>query len=147
MRDIIEKRVHELYWDLDVNCDTTTLLCLGQLFHVEINPQTINSAIGLHGAGGYRAQCGLVEGTLMFIGIYLSKKDKTDKELSEICYQFAEKFTEEYGSLRCFDLRPNGFNEDDPQHACEKLTVDAITFAHNFIADFHQIISIFEKMA
>jgi len=29
----------------------------------------LNFAIGLFGAGGYQAQCGLVEGTLMFIGI------------------------------------------------------------------------------
>lgn len=133
MRDIIEKEVHKLYWNLDLNCATTTLLCLGKLFHIEINEQSINSAIGLHGAGGFRAQCGLVEGSLMFIGIYLSPRGKTKQEVSEICYQFAEKFTEKYGSLRCFDLRPNGFRKDDPQHACEKLTVDAITFAYNFI--------------
>lgn len=32
-----------------------------------IEPQVIWSAAGLHGAGGYRAQCGLAEGTFMFI--------------------------------------------------------------------------------
>ena len=28
----IEKRVHELYWNEDLNCARTTLLCLAELF-------------------------------------------------------------------------------------------------------------------
>ena len=109
-------------------------MCLGDLFHLAVCDQTMHSAIGLHSAGGYRAQCGLVEGALMFIGIYLSTKGRTDKEISSICHLFAEKLTEHYGSLRCFDLRPNGFTKNDPPHACEKLTVDAIVYTYQFIA-------------
>ena len=97
MDDIIKEKVHKLYWDLDINCARTVLTCLGELFQVEINEQTMNAAIGLHGAGGYRAQCGLVEGALMFIGIYLSTRGKNDKEISEICYCFAEDFLKQYG--------------------------------------------------
>ena len=133
MEATINERVHELYWKYDINCARTALTCLCELFHVSLEEQTLNAAIGLHGAGGYRAQCGLVEGALMFIGIYFSQKGKSDSEIAGICYQFAEEFTQRYHSLKCFDLRPNGFSENDPPHACEKLTAETIEFSNEFI--------------
>lgn len=133
MNSTIRERVHELYWQDDINCARTALTCMSELFHVNLEEQTLNAAIGLHGAGGYRAQCGLVEGTLMFIGIYFSQKGKSDAEITTICYQYADEFIKRFHSLKCYDLRPNGFNEDDPPHACEKLTGDAIEFSNEFI--------------
>lgn len=56
----IEKRVHDLYWKDDINCARTILICLSELFDIFLEQQIIFSAIGLHGAGGFRAQCGLV---------------------------------------------------------------------------------------
>lgn len=58
----------------------------------------------------------------MFIGIFFSEKGKSDMEIAEICYQFADEFNKQFKSLRCYDLRPNGFTENDPPHACEELT-------------------------
>lgn len=132
----IREWVHQLYWDIDLNCARTTLTCLSKLFQIEIGEQTLNAAIGLHGAGGYRAQCGLVEGSLMFIGIFFSGKGKNDVEIAEMCYQYAEEFTMQFKSLLCYDLRPNGFTVNDPPHACEELTGDAIIFAYQFIKRF-----------
>lgn len=71
-KEYITKRVHELYWEEDIDCARTALICLSEIFETALEPQTIRSAVGLHGAGGYRAQCGLVEGALMFIGIWSS---------------------------------------------------------------------------
>lgn len=129
----IGQKVHELYWQHDINCARTTLICLAGCFDVVLQEQTLSSAIGLHGAGGYRAQCGLVEGSLMFIGIYGRMKGKTDGETAQICYEFADCFIGKFGSLKCRDLRPGGFREDDPPHACETLTRDAILFAYEFV--------------
>jgi len=126
--------VHELYWEHDINCARTMLICLGEAHHVALERQTLNSAIGLHGAGGFRAQCGLVEGALMFIGIFFSGRGKSESEIASLCRQFAEEFTKKFGSLRCFDLRPNGFTENDPPHACEELTCAAVEFADGFIS-------------
>jgi hypothetical protein len=127
MEDKIRKMVHKYYWDRDVNCARTMLGCLSRLYDVRLLPQTMKAAIGLHGAGGYRAQCGLVEGSLMFIGIYFSEKRYSDKN------QFADEFMKYFESLKCYDLRPNGFTENDPPHACEELTVKAINFTYEFI--------------
>lgn len=32
----ITEKVHELYWDKDINCARTTLICLGELFDLEL---------------------------------------------------------------------------------------------------------------
>ena len=74
--DLIQTRVHELYWNDDINCARAMLLSLGELFQMRIERQAMNGAIGLHGAGGFRAQCGLVEGALIFMGIYIVKWEK-----------------------------------------------------------------------
>ena len=133
MRDNIRESVHRFYWRLDINCARTTLSCLSELMNTPVNLQTMQSAIGLHGAGGYRAQCGLVEGSLMFMGIFFAHKGKSDFEIANICYQFAKRFTEKFSSLRCYELRPNGFQENDPPHACEELTVNVIEFTYSFM--------------
>lgn len=129
----INERVHELYWKYDINCARTMLTCLGELYNIKIEEQTMSSAIGLHGAGGFRAQCGLVEGALMFISIYYSEKGKLAGEIASLCYQYADEFVQRFGSLTCYELRPDGFNENDPPHACETLTCEAIEFAKSFI--------------
>jgi hypothetical protein len=100
---------------------------------IVIEPQTMQSAIGLHGAGGYRTQRGLVEGSLMFIGIFFKAKGKSDLEIAASCYEFADTFTNKFKSVTCYNLRPQGFNEIDPPHACEKITGEAIAFAYDFI--------------
>lgn len=131
--DKIRKMVHKYYWDKDINCARAMLMCLGRLFEIRLLPQTLKAAIGLHGAGGFRAQCGLVEGSLMFLGLYLSEKRYSDLKISEICYQFADEFMKYFSSLQCADLRPDGFTKNDTPHACEELTVKAVNFTYEFI--------------
>lgn len=133
IEDKIKQYVHIYYWEQDINCARTMLLSLANLFHVDINQQTINAAIGLHGAGGYRAQCGLVEGGLMFLGVVGYNMGKTEAEIVSLCYSYADAFKKEFQSLQCFDLRPSGLNKNDPPHMCEQITCRAITFAYQFI--------------
>lgn len=137
--DSIEQQVHELYWDRGMNCARTMLICLGKLFKVEYTAQALDSAVGLHGAGGFRAQCGLVEGGLMFLGIYYSQLGRDEETIISACFNYAKEFNLKFGSLECSDLRPNGFTENDPPHMCEKLTCDAISFAYNFIGNENSV--------
>lgn len=129
----IERQVHELYWNKDDNCAKTMLQCLSTAFHIPLLPQTLHAATGMHGAGRFRAQCGLVEGALMFTGILGAEQGLTDKQTAELCRIFAGNFTERFGSLLCRDLRPGGFQPSDPPHACEALTVQAVTFALEYL--------------
>lgn len=129
----IDDYVKDLYWNQDLNCARTMLVCLSEFFNTPITKQTMDAAIGLHGAGGFRAQCGLVEGGLMFIGLYFRTRGKSEDAIVSLCYQFAEEFSKNFGSLLCYDLRPGGFQKSDPPHLCENLTTSAVDFTYNFI--------------
>lgn len=136
MHDFVKTRVHGYYWKQDLNCATASLLIMGEYFDVAPAAQVLDSAIGMHGAGGHRAQCGLVEGTLMFIGIIGRARSIADRETISFCKLFAERFAEEFSSLQCSILRPGGFRQDDPPHLCEGLTVDAIVYSITLISDW-----------
>lgn len=132
-------KVHDYYWQQDLNCATTTLKILSEKVKIPLNKQVIDAAIGMHGAGGFRAQCGLVEGTLMFLGIFGRQKHVPDQHIVEQCYAFASKFQNRFGSLLCRELRPEGFHPDNPPHLCEQFTKDAIIFAAEYISGFQEM--------
>ena len=109
---------------------------LAEYFAIELHPQIIDAALGMHGAGRYGAQCGLVEGPLMFIGIWGRKHKLSDDDSCDLCNEFARQFELQFGSLLCSVLRPGGFKEDDPPHLCTPLTHKAVAFAIRFIEHF-----------
>lgn len=135
MSEYIEKEVHHLYYDYDENCARTSLKCLSHLFAFPVSEDVLSAATGMHGAGYYGAQCGLVEGTLMFIGLYGNKKGLDRNEIVKLCHDFASEFERNFSSLRCRELRPGGFSPDDPPHLCEGLSVKAIQFSYEFLKD------------
>lgn len=137
-RKILEQmrdHVQECYFGHDYNCAHTMLTALAQFFETELSPQLLLAAQGMHGAGKFGAQCGLVEGALMFLGIYYGGRGADQYEVERICNSFAHAFTKKYKSLVCRDLRPGGFNDDDPPHLCAGLTLDAILFTREFILE------------
>ncbi len=133
----IRNIVHDEYYNNDNNCAITTLICLGRMLDFEPGEQLINAAAGLHGAGGYRAQCGLVEGGLMAIGILGNKYGLSKDEITCLCYEYAHAFEDEFGALRCMELRPGGFRKDDPPHLCENITVNACIYSYDYISNKH----------
>jgi len=130
----IAERVHEHYWNHDDTCAYTTLSILSRLFDTPLESQVLHAALGMWGAGGHRAQCGLVEGALMFIGILGARQDLDRDRISGLCSRYAQAFEERFGSLTCRELRPEGFSPDNPPHICEELSVRSITFAADYIA-------------
>ena len=132
LKDIINTRVHEYYWEYDYSCAITSLKILTEIFDVETNPQILSAAFGLN-AGRNRLQCGLVQGTLMFLGIYYKNKNLGPNEIANICHKYINLFQDEFGSIECKELRPQGFSPDNPPHLCEQLTKNAIYFAAQFI--------------
>ena len=129
----IKERVRKSYWDDDVNCVTTTLRILGKKFGLQISDQVFDAALGMHGAGGNGAQCGLVEGSLLFLGIFGRANRLPDDTTVELCKEFAQAFEARFSSLQCNILRPEGFTPDNPPHLCENLTCETTAFAISFI--------------
>ncbi len=131
----IAERVHIYYWRDDINCATTMLKILTELARLTLHPDVIRAASGLHGAGGFGAQCVLVEGGLMFIGLAGTAQGWPAEEIARICRDFAAGFTANFGSLICRELRPEGFSPDNPPHLCEKRSADAVLFAARYMDD------------
>ena len=132
-KEEIKQHVHTFYWDADKNCATTTIIALGIHFDIVIHPKVLDAIIGMHGAGGFGAQCGLVEGALLFIGLYGKEKGYSDIKIIDLCNQYAVAFTQTFKSLLCSELRPEGFSSDNPPHLCEDLTNKTILFAIDFV--------------
>jgi hypothetical protein len=131
----VQCRVHDDYWNEDLNCATTTLRILSGRFGTQVHGQVLDAALGMHGAGGYRAQCGLVEGALMFLGLCGRAHGLPDEEVVAACHAYARAFEERFGSLLCRELRPQGFRPDDPPHLCEGLTCQTILFDIAYVSD------------
>jgi C_GCAxxG_C_C family probable redox protein len=132
--EFVKERVSKYYWKDNRNCAITTLNILSEYFGIVLNNQIIDSAIGMHGAGEYGAQCGLVEGSLMFIGIFGKENDIPDNIIVNSCREFAKQFEHKFNSLQCSILRPEGFHRDNPPHICESLTCKAVDFSINFVS-------------
>lgn len=58
-KEYIWNKVHSLYYQYDMNCARTTLTCLSDLYSFPISADVYTAALGMHGAGGYGAQCDL----------------------------------------------------------------------------------------
>ena len=137
LNKLLNKRIHEYYWDHDLNCAETSLKTLSEIFQVQLEPQLLESASLMNGAGQYQAQCGLVNGPLMFLGVMLKTRGWKADDINKAGYLFAQEFSSEFGSLMCKDLRPGGFKEDDPPHLCEDLSNKTIIFTINFIKNLN----------
>lgn len=129
LRSCIAEDVHRLYWRDDRNCAVTTLKILSRIFNIPLHSHVFDGAIGMHGAGKFGAQCGLVEGTLLFLGILGKTRGLSEEEIEKVCYSYADKFQEEFSSLLCKELRPQGFSKSNPPHLCEDLTVKSVFFS------------------
>ncbi len=126
---LVRAEVRVCYWRDDVNCATTMLRVLAQAHGRAPHPQVLAAATGMHGAGRYGAQCGLVEGGLMFLGVWGMEQGKSADWIEAACRSYAQNFEARFGSLLCRVLRPQGFAEDQPPHQCEGLTVEAALWA------------------
>ena len=135
----IDEEVHRHYWEHDDTCAFTTLSIVSDLFAIPLESQVMDAALGMWGAGGHRAQCGLVEGALMFIGILGGRRGLKRDRISKLCKSFARGFAEQFGSLICRDLRPEGFSPDNPPHICEDLSKRVIRYTTAFVADAFEL--------
>ncbi len=132
----VGEKVSQFYWIHDRNCATTALCLLSEIFNIELFDQTVDAALAMHGAGKYGAQCGLVEGTIMFMGIFGRQSRIQDHITIDACAEFAGNFESRFGSLLCKGLRTEGFTPDNPPHICEQITCEAIEFAVLHISNF-----------
>lgn len=134
MKDWIVQRVHTCYWTYDLSCVITMITLLGEWFRMIVATEVIDAANGLN-AGRLRSQCGLVEGALMFIGLYAARQGLEAEEVHAVCHEFAVRYQERFDSTLCSELRPQGFVKGQPPHLCEALTCRSIEFTVQYIEE------------
>jgi len=134
LKTLVDARVHDYYWNDDFSCAITTLKILSEIYRCDLQPQVMEAAYGLN-AGRLASQCGLVEGALMFIGVYARQRGYDGTAITELCHKFSRNFQAEFGSVLCKELRPEGFSLDNPPHLCENLTKRAVTFSVRFVGN------------
>ena len=134
----VKTNVADHYWNEDLNCAVTTLKVLSKAFNIPLDKQVIHAATALPGAGQYGAQCGLVGGAIMFLGILGKEVGATDDAIVNACRSFSERFESEFKSHLCRVLRPQGFHPDNPPHLCEPLTCKAIEVSIGIASSFQK---------
>ena len=129
-----------MYHDHDLSCVHAVLKILGEVFDVEVSRQTFDASSGMFGGGGnYGAQCGLVQGAVMFVGILGSHRGMDKETLGTLCFDLSARIEKELGSLVCREIRPEGFADENPPHLCEPRSVQSIVSTTRFIADRFQL--------
>ena len=137
-RRFVKTNVARHYWDEDLNCAVTTLKILSKVFSLPLDKQVIDAATALPGAGQYGAQCGLVSGAIMFMGILGRERGASDDTIVKACHAFSERFESEFKSHLCRILRPEGFHPDNPPHLCEPLTCKAIEMSIGIVSSLRE---------
>ncbi len=131
--NLVSHRVHDYFWRKDLNCATASLKILAETFQVQLDDQILDAAVGMNGAGEYGAQCGLVEGALMFLGILGRARDLPKQQIVALCRNYTKRFEDHFESLECRVLRPEGFTPENPPHLCERFSCEAIEMAIAFM--------------
>lgn len=133
LENFIDKEVHDNFWERDLNCSTNILMLLSQLNGIKLDKQVLYSVSGLHGVNPTISQCGLLTGSLMFLGIYAREKNIPNSQITKYYYDFSKYFQRKFGDTLCQSLNNEKENLGISPFSCEKLTKDVVTFTSSFI--------------
>lgn len=92
------------------------MLAVGEHLWGEVDDHTRRLTTGLAGGlgCGYQELCGALSGGALLIGALYGRTapDQDDSECNRLVCLYRERFVEELGTSRCFDLRESGFGSD-----------------------------------
>ena len=124
--------IKEIFCLKQLNCATTTVIIMSKHFSTKIQSQVIDSLVGLPNGAEQKSLCGLVSGTLIFIGIYGKIKKLKRDQIKNICKKFSSEFIGKFGSIDCKDLKPEKISPEQTC-ICKELAYKAIDFSIDFI--------------
>ncbi len=136
IENFVHERIDQFFCTDDLTCTVSTLKILSEHFQIDVPTAVYDAAIGMHGAGQSGAQCGLVEGALMFLGIIGRQRGIDEEDIITACADYAALFEKRLGSLICSILRPEGFSDDNPPHLCRERACVAVLLDIDFIDKF-----------
>lgn len=112
------------YWSKGYSCAQTTIIALGNLLGIIIEPQLLDACSGLG-----HPRCGMADAGLLMIGVYCSRRGMDRAAAADLCREYIGALERQYGSVSCSALSPAGSGLS----SCESLSVDIILFTYKFI--------------
>lgn len=104
------------------NCAQSVLLAVGGALQEELPGEMIEATAGFSGGIGFSGDvCGAVNGAVLAIGIFLSRKGVRAKAIPRVSAEFARWFAQEYGTTNCHTLRA-GRSFGSTRDLCARVT-------------------------
>ena len=97
----------------DLNCAETILYAANQVYHLDLNSDSLKLAAAFGGGMGIESVCGVLAGSLMVLGrLFIKETAHQHPEIKELSKQLFDTFQKEMGDILCKPLKDNYRTEE-----------------------------------
>ncbi len=97
----------------DLNCAETILYAANQVYHLNLNSDSLKLAAACSGGMGIESVCGVLAGSLMVLGrLFIKETAHQHPEIKELSKELFDTFQKEMGDILCKPLKDNYRTEE-----------------------------------
>ena len=97
----------------DLNCAETILYAANQVYHLNLNSDSLKLAAAFGGGMGIESVCGVLAGSLMVLGrLFIKETAHQHPEIKELSKELFDTFQKEMGDILCKPLKDNYRTEE-----------------------------------
>lgn len=97
----------------DLNCAETILYAANQVYHLDLNSDSLKLAATFGGGMGIESVCGVLAGSLMVLGrLFIKETAHQHPEIKELSKELFDTFQKEMGDILCKPLKDNYRTEE-----------------------------------
>lgn len=97
----------------DLNCAETILYAANQVYHFDLNSDSLKLAAAFGGGMGIESVCGVLAGSLMVLGrLFIKETAHKHPEIKELSKELFDTFQKEMGDILCKPLKDNYRTEE-----------------------------------
>lgn len=97
----------------DLNCAETILYAANQVYHLDLNSDSLKLAAAFGGGMGIESVCGVLAGSLMVLGrLFIKETAHKHPEIKELSKELFDTFQNEMGDILCKPLKDNYRTEE-----------------------------------
>ena len=97
----------------DLNCSETILYGANQVYHLDLNSDSLKMAAAFGGGMGIESVCGVLDASIMVLGkLFIPDVAHKHPEIKELCKELFDTFHKEMGDIMCKPLKDNYRTEE-----------------------------------
>jgi C_GCAxxG_C_C family probable redox protein len=97
----------------DLNCAETILYAANQVYHLDLNSDSLKLAAAFGGGMGIESVCGVLASSLMVLGrLFIKETAHKHPEIKELSKELFDTFQKEMGDILCKPLKDNYRTEE-----------------------------------